>query len=688
MANTDFDVVIVGSGISGAMTASVLSNQGYRVLILEASRPAGNRQDNIDLYYSQAWPWPGNNGAPTPKYPAATPGAKTREGADNNWHNPPDQGPPYNKGYWMQSGDYDFNSTYDRVLGGTTNHWMGTALRNFPDDFKLKSKIGCKSPYARDWPIGYDDLVPYYYAAEKIIGVSGEKNMYQNLNQDLDMGNLGIPEEFEDYPMPVIPLSYSDQQLKSKIDGLKVQTPIGLEVPISVEKTPQARNSTMYDNRPRCMGNSSCTPICPIQAKYDASVTINRIIAPLTKEEIANKSKRVPVVIKHQSVVDKVVIGTDDKVAEISYIEYTLKKEFSEDGEDLLNPDDYAVDTKTNKTVTAKVYVLAAHAIETPKILLNSPWKNGTTAANSSDQVGRNLMDHICLVYWGLTSEPVYQYRGPGSTGCIPQFRNIPELRKEYAAFRIEIGNFGWSWPTFAPSTTLQNLIDPSAAAPLPNGETPPPAKPLYGHALREELGRQISSQMRVAMELESVAVPDSRVTLATENEYIDKTYPNSPKTDSLGIPRPVLNYVLSKYTIDTAAFAKQVAMDIFEKAGITDYSWSDPLAPGFVKTGGTEKKPEGFQLRGAGHVIGTTIMGEDPSNSVVNANQQCHDHENLFIVGSSVYPTTATANPTLTIAATSLRTGIKILEYLNPKISKPIEIENPGLGGKIVDIH
>ena len=105
-------------------------------------------------------------------------------------------------------------------------------------------------------------------------------------------------------------------------------------------------------------------------------------------------------------------------------------------------------------------------------------------------------------------------------------------------------------------------------------------------------------------------------------------------------------------------------------------------------RTDKSGNKLGGFQLRGAGHVIGTTIMGDNPDDSVVDANQRCHDHTNMYIVGSSVYPTTATANPTLTIAATSLRVGVKILEQLDPSlVGTEINIENPGFGGTIIQV-
>jgi choline dehydrogenase-like flavoprotein len=58
----------------------------------------------------------------------------------------------------------------------------------------------------------------------------------------------------------------------------------------------------------------------------------------------------------------------------------------------------------------------------------------------------------------------------------------------------------------------------------------------------------------------------------------------------------------------------------------------------------------------GSGHIMGTTRMGDDKANSVVDKQCRAHDHQNLFILGSSVFPTSSTANPTSTIAALSLR--------------------------------
>jgi choline dehydrogenase-like flavoprotein len=90
---------------------------------------------------------------------------------------------------------------------------------------------------------------------------------------------------------------------------------------------------------------------------------------------------------------------------------------------------------------TARVYVLVAHAIEIPKLLLMSRGPNAPKGvANSSDQVGRNLMDHPIQLSWALTGSPVYPYRGPSSTSGVENSRG-GDWRAMRPAFRIEIGN-------------------------------------------------------------------------------------------------------------------------------------------------------------------------------------------------------------------------------------------------------
>jgi choline dehydrogenase-like flavoprotein len=258
---------------------------------------------------------------------------------------------------------------------------------------------------------------------------------------------------------------------------------------------------------------------------------------------------------------------------------------------------------------TGQIYVLAAHAIETPRLLLASRQpKAPNGVANYSDQVGRNLMDHPTQLSWALSNDPVWPYRGPLSTSGIENLRDGP-FRRQRPAFRIEIGNDGWSWPTGAPITTASDLANLG----------------MTGKALDAELLRLASRHIRLASLVEQMPDPENRVTLD----------PNA--RDMYGVPPPQIKYRLDDFTQSGLAAARRAHDDIFDRLG----------------TSGTTHSPD---AQGAGHIIGTARMGRDARTSVVDRTLNCHDHPNMFILGSTVFPTSATGNPTLTIAALSLR--------------------------------
>jgi choline dehydrogenase-like flavoprotein len=261
-----------------------------------------------------------------------------------------------------------------------------------------------------------------------------------------------------------------------------------------------------------------------------------------------------------------------------------------------------------------KAFVLAANAIEIPRLLLNSRSEaapNGV--ANSSDQVGRNLMDHPAQLSWALAPTPVWPYRGPLSTSGIENLRD-GSFRKDRAAFRIEIGNDGWSWPKGAPTTTAADLARLG----------------LRGKALDDALRTQSSRHLRLTSLLEQLPDPQNRVTLD----------PN--ELDIYGVPLPRLAYRLDAYLQAGLSAARAAHTEIFGRLGATEVQHRDAA-------------------EGAGHIIGTARMGTDPKSAVVDRELRSHDHPNLFIVGAAVFPTSATANPTLTIAALSLRAADQV---------------------------
>jgi len=266
-----------------------------------------------------------------------------------------------------------------------------------------------------------------------------------------------------------------------------------------------------------------------------------------------------------------------------------------------------------------KIVVLAAHAIEAPKILLNS--NGGSGIANSSDQVGRNLMDHPGGEGAAIMPFQVFPFRGPQSTSCIESFRDH-KFRDQFCAFRLTIGNDGWG-RTQHPYDTFKNLTD----------------RKLFGEELQKELNHTVTRQLRVAYSTEQLPDPGSRVTLANE-------------TDDFGIRKPQIAYKVDDYTRKGMEYVQKIIKLMFTKIGANEDEWefSD------LKAG---------TYSGSGHIMGTCRMGSDPASSVVDAGCRSHDHQNLFVAGSAVFPTSSCVNPTITVAALALRTAASIQKQL-----------------------
>ncbi len=541
----DCDVAIVGSGIAGALVGWKLAQAGAKVVILD-SGPTVNRVEGLALAFSSM--------------ASSVPDATYKM---NPWAPKPATLDPNN--YLVQTGPDPFVSNYERVVGGTTWHWLGTALRLIPSDFRLKSTYGV----GEDWPLSYDDLEPWYLDAERTIGVAGD-----------DIEDNGSPRSGT-YPMPPHPLSYSDTQFSeaARTLGLKVTA------------TPQARVSIQegYNKRPRCCGNAFCIPMCPIGAKYDAMVHVG-----FAKDAGAE--------IRENAVVFKLDTDANGQVTQLHY----------------RSPD------KTDSTLTAKQFVIAAHAIETPKLLLMSISDTLPRGlANSSDQVGRNLMDHPTQLTYAMAPNPMGPFRAPLSTAGIEDLRD-GEFRKERGAFRIELGNDGWSWPGLDPVAWSQKLIKEG----------------VEGRELYRQIAELNVRAVRVAGLVEQLPLADSRVTL-------------SDKLDDIGIPRPEVHYIIDDYTRNGLKAAQARFAELFTALGATAVT----------------QVP---QLQGAGHIMGTYRMGTDAKTSVTNSYGQTWDHPNVWLAGSGLFPTAGTANPTLTIAALALRAAPEIARALGYSAATP----------------
>ena len=633
-----YDVAIVGSGVAGALIAKQLAKRGKKVVILEAgAKIPPNINDYMERFYTSTFKVPESPYTPALFSPAdSTLLSKLTDPSTVNAGRPTvlslsaDKWKDPKKSYLVQGlkdGDQPFSSTYERVAGGTCTHWLGTSLRFSVKDFKMKSVYG----QFADWPIGYNDLDAWYGQAEREFGVAADVR---------DQAGLGIPyASGYAYPMPKIPESLVDQAVADALATLTEaeRAMLGMDdpkKPIRVISTPAARNSQPYGNRRACAGNTNCIPICPIQAKYDPTITLNDALNTGNVDLI------------DRAVASEVVVGPNGRVSQINYTKYD--KDLKEAGQ-----------TPPTRCVTATVYVIAANSIETPRLLLMSKIGDREGAvANSTGLVGKNLMDHPYYVAWALMPKdrPIYPYRGPLSTAGIEDLRD-GKFRRERGAFRVDIGNEGWNFVVGGfggdPNITTRDFVNGMNSSGLNSKETSglnQDNAALFGAELARTLNDLIPRQIRLGFLVEQS--PDSSNSVTLSDRSI---------TDGLGLRRPQISYRISEYTKKGIIHSRRMANLIFAKMGARQFTKvlrDDPTR--------FEAEIDGEQVMlnymGAGHVMGTYRMGSNAKDSVVDSFQRSWDHRNLFLIGSGVFPTTGTANPTLTIAALSLRTADKIL--------------------------
>jgi choline dehydrogenase-like flavoprotein len=524
----DCDVAVVGSGVAGAHTAFALARNKLRVVILEAGRNY-SRGDLVATFYANP------NKGPQSAYPP------------DAFAPFPDDG-QYDKLYInAKDSNQPFIGAYLRLVGGTSWHWTGFADRLRPADFRMRSRYGVGA----DWPIRYEDLDRYYEAAELQWGVSGDPGFV-----------WGSPRR-TGFPMPPVPPTYLD----------RVVAPALKKLGLSAGPFIHARNAEQYDGRPSCCGNNTCVPICPIGAKYDASVHVAKAVA--FGARLLDRAR-----------VDFIAVGKNKAVTAL----YAKR------------PDN------TVLRITARHYVVCCHAIETPRLLLNSAQETAPNGvANASDNVGRYLLTQANQDTQGLTRDPVFPNRGPQQTSGIEQFRD-GSFRRTMAAVGTSFMNSGWSGNMDATKLAKEKI-----------------AAGLKGSVLIAELKDEMSRHLRLNSSAETLPDRDNRITLDARN------------LDSAGIPRPVVRFVLSDYTTRGLAAALKVNQQIFSELGATKVSSNDPYLSNAI-------------------IAGTTRMGRDPKDSVVDPNLRTHDHPNLYVVGTGTHVTAPVNAPSLTIAALAYR--------------------------------
>jgi choline dehydrogenase-like flavoprotein len=259
----------------------------------------------------------------------------------------------------------------------------------------------------------------------------------------------------------------------------------------------------------------------------------------------------------------------------------------------------------------ADLVVLAAFTIQNPRLLLASATdKHPNGLANSSGKVGRLIMSHAAALVYGLFDEETNWHLGAFGGQLVNQDGYGKETHADSGAF----GSYQWM---IAQAVKPTDLLGISTSRP-----------DLFGDDLHAFMKNAANGFATMTGVIEDLPVAENAITL-------------SDRTDRFGVP-------LARVTHTTHAESKalwQAALEegqaVFKAAGAREV-WTGPQA--------------------AMHIMGGTVMGDDPANSVCNDFGQTHDIANLVIAGSGLFPTSGGVNPTFTIHALAARASEHLL--------------------------
>ncbi|MDG1996385.1 MAG: GMC family oxidoreductase [Emcibacteraceae bacterium] len=548
----EFDVIVVGSGISGGWAAKEFCEKGMKTLVLERGR---NVEHGADYIGENKDPWE----------------LKYRDKVDQKLADEryPRQKRCYafkdsTKHFFADDIDYPYSTeegnNFEWIrghhLGGRSLLWHRQSYRWSDMDFSSNARDG----YGTDWPVRYKEMKSWYDYVEKFVGISGSMEGMDQLPDGEFLPPIGF-NCAEDEFSKRIEKSFDDRRL---IPGRCAHLTEPQEVHLEL-------------GRGTCQSRNQCQRGCSLGAYF------------------SSQSATLPAAER----TGNMTIATDSIVHSIIY-DATTKKAT---GVRVIDSN-----TKETKTYSAKVIFLCASTLGTAQVLLNSTsehFKRGF--ANSSDAVGRYLMDH--LAFTGASGEihgfedKYYIGRKPNSI-YLPRFTNLERDEEDFLrGYAYQGGSERKGWGS--------RVNDKG-----------------FGADFKASFKTPGVWEINLEGYGEMLPMADNRVTL------------HNTKKDKWGMPQLHINAKFGENDKKIRKAMREEAVNIMQQAGLKN-----------IQTYNTEDSL-GLSI----HEMGTARMGNDPREAVVNGFNQCHDVDNVFITDGAAMASSACQNPSLTYMAFTAR--------------------------------
>ena len=539
-----YDAIVIGSGISGGWAVKELTEKGMRTLVLEAGQTIVPECDYVEH---------------VPAWDVKFRGMRDRKYEETYQPVQRHIGDEWNSKFFVNDLENPYTTPPDqpylflrgRHVGGRSVMWGRQSYRWSEMDFESNLKDG----HGIDWPIRYKDIEPWYDYVEDFIGVSGQAE--------------GLPQLPDGKFLPPMEMNCAEIVMKQAI----------------AEKFPDRRLTigrtailtANHRGRLACHYCGPCARGC-ITRSYFSSLH-----STLPAAEATGKMTLRPFSVVHSLIFD----SDTRRITGVRVI----------DGQ-----------TKEPLEFHAKIVFLCASTLESARILMNSATPEFSTGlANSSGELGHNLLDHIMH---------------GGASGTIPGHED-----------RVQIGNR----PNGIYVPRFRNIHDKHPDFLRGYG--------FQGGGSRDDWGRGSEMAGFGAEFKHQLRTPGPwRFSFGGFGECLpnheNKMELNPDSVDAWGVPTIKISH---KWRENELAMVKDMpvtAAEMLEAAGAKDvHTFLDPSKPG-----------EGI------HEMGSARMGRDPKTSVLNSWNQAHDIKNLFVTDGSFMVSSACQNPSLTYMAMTAR--------------------------------